>query len=224
MTVRFGLLGAGRIGKVHARAVGANPKAKLVAVADAVEKAATEISSAYGAQVRSIEAIEQAVRHRRRHHLHPDRHPCRPDRAFCSRRQGDLLREADRPRCRARRRMPDRGREGRAHADGRLQPALRSALRRRAQGDRRRRHRRRRDGHDHLARSRPAAARLYRAVRRHFPRHDHPRFRHGALPAGRGAGGGQRPCLGAGRQEDRRGRRLRQRQRHPGNRIRQAVP
>ena len=39
MTVRFGLLGAGRIGKVHARAVAANPQAKLVAVADAFEKA-----------------------------------------------------------------------------------------------------------------------------------------------------------------------------------------
>ncbi len=35
MTVRFALLGAGRIGKVHARAVGSNPDAKLVAVADA---------------------------------------------------------------------------------------------------------------------------------------------------------------------------------------------
>ena len=45
MTVRFGLLGAGRIGKVHARAVGANPNARLVAVADAFEKAAREISA-----------------------------------------------------------------------------------------------------------------------------------------------------------------------------------
>lgn len=60
MTVRFGLLGAGRIGKVHARAVGSNPQAKLVAVADAFEKAAKEISAAYGAEVRSIEDIEKA--------------------------------------------------------------------------------------------------------------------------------------------------------------------
>ncbi|KQZ15284.1 inositol 2-dehydrogenase [Mesorhizobium sp. Root554] len=60
MTVRFGLLGAGRIGKVHARAVGANPNARLVAVADAFEKAAREISSLYGAEVRTIEAIEKA--------------------------------------------------------------------------------------------------------------------------------------------------------------------
>ncbi|MGN6145018.1 MAG: Gfo/Idh/MocA family oxidoreductase, partial [Mesorhizobium sp.] len=60
MTVRFGLLGAGRIGKVHARAVGSNPDAKLVAVADAFEKAAKEISAAYGAEVRSTEEIEKA--------------------------------------------------------------------------------------------------------------------------------------------------------------------
>lgn len=60
MTVRFGLLGAGRIGKVHARAVGSNPQAKLVAVADAFEKAAKELAASYGAEVRSIEAIEKA--------------------------------------------------------------------------------------------------------------------------------------------------------------------
>lgn len=60
MSLRFALLGAGRIGKVHARAVGSNPQAKLVAVADASEKAATELAAAYGAEVRSIEAIEEA--------------------------------------------------------------------------------------------------------------------------------------------------------------------
>ena len=60
MTVRFGLLGAGRIGKVHARAVGSNPQAKLVAVADAFEKAAKELAASYSAEVRSIEAIEKA--------------------------------------------------------------------------------------------------------------------------------------------------------------------
>ena len=35
MSVRFGLLGAGRIGKVHAKAISSNAKAQLVAVADA---------------------------------------------------------------------------------------------------------------------------------------------------------------------------------------------
>ena len=60
MTVRFGLLGAGRIGKVHARAVGSNPDARLVAVADAFEQAARDIATAYGAEVRSIDEIEAA--------------------------------------------------------------------------------------------------------------------------------------------------------------------
>ena len=60
MTVRFGLLGAGRIGRVHARAIGADPRARLVAVADAMPEAAAEVAKAYGADVRRIEAIEAA--------------------------------------------------------------------------------------------------------------------------------------------------------------------
>jgi len=57
MTIRFGLLGAGRIGKVHARAVSGNPKARLAAVADAFPKAADDIAAAYGCDVRTIEEI-----------------------------------------------------------------------------------------------------------------------------------------------------------------------
>jgi myo-inositol 2-dehydrogenase/D-chiro-inositol 1-dehydrogenase len=57
MTLRFGLLGAGRIGKVHAKAVTGNPKAKLVAVADAMAPAAQAIADQYGCEVRSIAQI-----------------------------------------------------------------------------------------------------------------------------------------------------------------------
>ena len=57
MTVRFGLLGAGRIGKVHAKAIGSNSKAKLVAVADPMADAANAIATQYGAEVRTIDAI-----------------------------------------------------------------------------------------------------------------------------------------------------------------------
>jgi myo-inositol 2-dehydrogenase/D-chiro-inositol 1-dehydrogenase len=60
MTVRFALLGAGRIGKVHARAVAADPDASLVAVADSLPGPAKEISRGYGAEVRTIGAIEKA--------------------------------------------------------------------------------------------------------------------------------------------------------------------
>ncbi|MBL4926472.1 inositol 2-dehydrogenase [Fuscibacter oryzae] len=60
MTVRFGLLGAGRIGKVHAKAVTGDAQAKLVAVADAFPAAADAIAAQYGCDVRTIEAIETA--------------------------------------------------------------------------------------------------------------------------------------------------------------------
>ena len=60
MTVGFGLLGAGRIGKVHAKAVAGNDDARLVAVADAMEKPAAEIATRYGCEVRTIAAIEKA--------------------------------------------------------------------------------------------------------------------------------------------------------------------
>ena len=61
MTVRFGLLGAGRIGKVHAKAIAADAGARLVAVADAMAPAAAAIAEHYGCDVRTITAIETAT-------------------------------------------------------------------------------------------------------------------------------------------------------------------
>jgi myo-inositol 2-dehydrogenase/D-chiro-inositol 1-dehydrogenase len=60
MTVNFALLGAGRIGRVHAKAVTANPDARLVAVADAFPAAAQSIAAQYGVEIRSMEEIEIA--------------------------------------------------------------------------------------------------------------------------------------------------------------------
>ncbi len=60
MTVSFALLGAGRIGKVHARAIAADPHAVLVAVADAMPAAAKAIASQYDCEVRTIDEIEEA--------------------------------------------------------------------------------------------------------------------------------------------------------------------
>ncbi len=60
MTVRFGLLGAGRIGKVHAKAISGDADARLVAVADAMAPAADAVAKLYGCEVRTIEAIEAA--------------------------------------------------------------------------------------------------------------------------------------------------------------------
>jgi myo-inositol 2-dehydrogenase / D-chiro-inositol 1-dehydrogenase len=56
-TLTIGLLGAGRIGKVHAEAIAGTPGARLVAVADAIPEAAQERASHHGASVRTIDEI-----------------------------------------------------------------------------------------------------------------------------------------------------------------------
>jgi myo-inositol 2-dehydrogenase / D-chiro-inositol 1-dehydrogenase len=56
-TLTIGLLGAGRIGKVHAAAIAGTPGARLVAVADALPDAASSLAAAYGATVASIDDI-----------------------------------------------------------------------------------------------------------------------------------------------------------------------
>ncbi|WP_273793444.1 inositol 2-dehydrogenase [Brucella anthropi] len=60
MVTRLALLGAGRIGKVHAGAIAADKRAKLVAVADANEAAARVIADSADAEVRTIDEIEKS--------------------------------------------------------------------------------------------------------------------------------------------------------------------
>ena len=60
MTTRFAVLGAGRIGQVHARAVTATPGARLVAVAEPVTAAAEAVATAYDCEIRTIHEIEEA--------------------------------------------------------------------------------------------------------------------------------------------------------------------
>ncbi len=55
--IKFGLIGAGRIGKVHAKTIATNPKAKLAYVADAMPKAAEDLAALYGAKVASVDEI-----------------------------------------------------------------------------------------------------------------------------------------------------------------------
>tara|TARA_R110002167_G_C12706816_1_gene654880 strand:- start:25090 stop:26100 length:1011 start_codon:yes stop_codon:yes gene_type:complete len=57
MTVRFAILGAGRIGQVHARAVASTEGASLVAIADPMAAAARKVADNYGCDIRSIDAI-----------------------------------------------------------------------------------------------------------------------------------------------------------------------
>ncbi|MEM9733336.1 MAG: inositol 2-dehydrogenase [Pseudomonadota bacterium] len=58
-TVRLALLGAGRIGQVHAKAIAAQPKATLVAVADAFPKVAEAVAQAHGCAIAQMDAIER---------------------------------------------------------------------------------------------------------------------------------------------------------------------
>jgi myo-inositol 2-dehydrogenase / D-chiro-inositol 1-dehydrogenase len=55
--VKFGLLGAGRIGKVHARTIANSGRASVAYVADAIDEAAATLAVEVGARPASIEAI-----------------------------------------------------------------------------------------------------------------------------------------------------------------------
>ena len=58
--LRFGLLGAGRIGQIHGRNIAASDDARLVAVADVDGKAAAALADKTGAEVRDAGAIIDA--------------------------------------------------------------------------------------------------------------------------------------------------------------------
>ena len=97
-TLTIGLLGAGRIGKVHAAAIAGTPGARLAAVADALPDAAASLAAAYDSTVASIDEIIgdsdiDAVFITTPTDVHADLIE-----QAAQRRQGDLLREADRPR------------------------------------------------------------------------------------------------------------------------------
>ena len=55
--IRFGVIGAGRIGKVHAATIAANPKAKLAYVADAFRVSAETLAAQTGAEVADAEDV-----------------------------------------------------------------------------------------------------------------------------------------------------------------------
>lgn len=58
--VRIGILGAGRIGQVHARAVKETTGAQLVAISDPYGDAAQTLANDYGCDVRSVDEIAAA--------------------------------------------------------------------------------------------------------------------------------------------------------------------
>ncbi len=60
MSLRFAVLGAGRIGQVHARAIASVPGAELVAIAEPFEAPAKAAQAAFGCAIRSIDEIAAA--------------------------------------------------------------------------------------------------------------------------------------------------------------------
>jgi myo-inositol 2-dehydrogenase / D-chiro-inositol 1-dehydrogenase len=58
--IRFGVIGAGRIGKVHSKTIASNLKAKLTYIADAMPAAAESLAAQYGAKVASVDEIMKA--------------------------------------------------------------------------------------------------------------------------------------------------------------------
>ncbi|MEO9826819.1 MAG: inositol 2-dehydrogenase [Paracoccaceae bacterium] len=59
--VRIGILGAGRIGQVHARAVGDTKGAKLVAISDPFPEAAQAIADEHDCDIRTVDEIAAAT-------------------------------------------------------------------------------------------------------------------------------------------------------------------
>jgi myo-inositol 2-dehydrogenase/D-chiro-inositol 1-dehydrogenase len=60
MALGIGLLGAGRIGQVHASTISSTARATLVAVADPIDSAARDLHKKYGCDIRSIDQIENS--------------------------------------------------------------------------------------------------------------------------------------------------------------------
>lgn len=58
--LRFGVLGAGRIGKVHAATIGRSTRAQVVCVADAIAEAASALAHESGARVAAVDAVISA--------------------------------------------------------------------------------------------------------------------------------------------------------------------
>ena len=58
--IRFGLLGCGRIGVVHSRAIKNTPNAQVVAVSDAFPAAAENLAGEIGAEVRDVDDVIEA--------------------------------------------------------------------------------------------------------------------------------------------------------------------
>ena len=55
--INLAILGAGRIGRVHARAISANDRATLAAISDPMDEIAAEVADQFDTVVRGIDEI-----------------------------------------------------------------------------------------------------------------------------------------------------------------------
>ena len=186
--IRVAVLGAGRIGKIHARNVARNPRCKLVAVADPIAEAARQLAER--PRLRGLDATPRRTAERKDVDAliigtPTDTHVdflllgARGGKAVLCEKPVDL----DIKRAEA---AADRVGAHRRPGDGRLQSPVRSERPGAQAPDRRRSDRRGAPGHHHQPRSGAAAGLLPRDIGRRVPRHGHPRFRHGPVPARRG--------------------------------------
>ena len=58
--MRFAVLGAGRIGQVHARAIASVEGAELAAVSDPIAQAAETLKDRFGCEVRTVDEVEES--------------------------------------------------------------------------------------------------------------------------------------------------------------------
>jgi myo-inositol 2-dehydrogenase/D-chiro-inositol 1-dehydrogenase len=56
MAYKFALIGAGRIGRIHAASIASNPRAQLVCVVDQIAEAAESVAKQYGARAGTLES------------------------------------------------------------------------------------------------------------------------------------------------------------------------
>ena len=126
--VRFGLFGAGRIGKIHGGNIAASPEARLVAIADADTDAAKHSPQRTAPRRAELDEIIgspdiDAVLIGTPTDTHADliERSVKAGKAVFCEKPVDLERRSD--RC-----LPQGGRDGRHAADDRLQPALRPEL------------------------------------------------------------------------------------------------
>ena len=100
--IRFTLIGAGRIGRIHAGNIARHPRARLAYVADADARAAASLAQQFAAQTVDLDSAVQRPRRRCRADRELHGYARRLDRALRGGRQAGAVREAARPRRAAR--------------------------------------------------------------------------------------------------------------------------